>query len=45
VPDQFLGPGRAPEKNVYRRVLEITDFVSGMTDTFAVMTRERLGAV
>jgi dGTPase len=44
VPDQFLGPGRAPESNLYQRVLGITDFVSGMTDTFAATTRERFGA-
>ncbi len=45
VPDQFLGPGRVPEANLYPRVLGITDFVCGMTDTFAVMTRERLGRI
>jgi dGTPase len=45
VPDQFLGPGRVPETNLYPRMLGVTDFVSGMTDTFAATTRERLGAL
>ena len=44
VPDQFLGPGRVPEADLYARVLGITDFVAGMTDSFAVTTRERLRA-
>jgi dGTPase len=45
IPDQFLGAGRVPDANLYRRVLAITDYVSGMTDRFAALTRERLAAL
>ncbi|MDX1654823.1 MAG: deoxyguanosinetriphosphate triphosphohydrolase [Candidatus Competibacteraceae bacterium] len=36
IPEQFVGPGRVPDRDLYRRVLRITDFVSGMTDSYAV---------
>jgi dGTPase len=36
IPEPFAGPGRQPVADLYRRVLAITDFVSGMTDSYAV---------
>ena len=42
VPEQFLGPGRVPHVDLYRRVLAVTDFVSGMTDSYAVALFKKL---
>ncbi|HXH02216.1 MAG TPA: deoxyguanosinetriphosphate triphosphohydrolase [Candidatus Competibacteraceae bacterium] len=36
MPEQFIGPNRVPQDQPYRRLLRITDFVSGMTDSYAV---------
>jgi dGTPase len=36
LPGQFLGAGRKPDDDLYIRLLKITDFVSGMTDSYAV---------
>ena len=36
IPDQFLGSGGVPDRDPYLRLLKITDFVSGMTDNYAV---------
>lgn len=33
---QFLGKNGEPDKDRYQRVLQITDFVSGMSDSYAV---------
>lgn len=44
IPGQFLAPGRKPDADPYARVLGITDYVSGMTDSYAVAMRERLAA-
>ena len=45
IPDQFLADGRIPDADLYRRVLRITDYVAGMTDSFAVLTRQKLAAL
>jgi dGTPase len=45
IPDQFLGPGRLPDADPYRRTIAITDYVSGMTDSYAVAMRERLAGL
>jgi len=45
IPDQFLAPQRAPAADLYPRVLGITDYVSGMTDSYAVAMRERLAVL
>ncbi|TAN50532.1 MAG: dNTP triphosphohydrolase [Betaproteobacteria bacterium] len=45
IPDQFLAPQRAPAADLYPRVLGITDYVSGMTDSYAVAMRERLAGL
>lgn len=36
IPKQFIGPDRVPSTDRYRRLLGLTDFVSGMTDSYAV---------
>ena len=36
LPAESLGPGRAPDADPYTRLLKMTDFVSGMTDSYAV---------
>lgn len=45
IPEQFAGPGRQPVADVYRRVLAITDFVSGMTDSYAVSLFKKLTGI
>jgi dGTPase len=42
MPEQFAGPGRCPTDDLYRRILAITDFVSGMTDSYAVSLFKKL---
>ncbi len=42
IPEQFVGPGRQPSADPYRRTLAITDFVSGMTDSYAVTLFKKL---
>ena len=34
----ILGPSDKVEKDDYKRLLNVTDYVSGMTDSFAVST-------
>jgi len=36
LPKQFLGDYGKPDEDIYTRLLKITDFVSGMTDSYAV---------
>ncbi len=36
LPDQFIGLNRTFDEDPYLRVLKITDFISGMTDRYAV---------
>ncbi len=36
VPEQSIGPNRDPDTNPYQRLLRMIDFVSGMTDSYAV---------
>jgi dGTPase len=45
IPDQFLGPQRQPDPDPYRRVLRITDFVSGMTDSYAVSLFKKITGI
>ena len=45
VPEQFLGDGRRPSPNSYTRLLRLTDFVSGMTDSFAVALYKKLTGI
>ena len=45
IPDQFLGPERNPDQDLYRRMLAITDFVSGMTDSYAVALFKKITGI
>lgn len=36
LPAQFLRPDRTPHETPYQRLLSVTDFICGMTDTYAV---------
>lgn len=45
IPVQFVGPGRRPLSDPYQRVLGITDFVSGMTDRYAVTLYKKITGI
>lgn len=45
LPGQFLSIGGRPATDLYARVLGITDFVSGMTDSYAVAVAAKLRAL
>ncbi|PWV59110.1 deoxyguanosinetriphosphate triphosphohydrolase [Plasticicumulans acidivorans] len=42
IPEQFVGPEHRPAADPYQRSLKITDFVSGMTDSYAVNLFKRI---
>ncbi len=45
LPSQFLGEKRKPDEDIYERLLKITDFVSGMTDSFAVSLYRKIKGI
>lgn len=45
VPVQFLGPDRRPSPDPYLRLLRLTDFVSGMTDSYAVSLYKKVTGI
>jgi dGTPase len=45
MPDQFLASNRIPDKDPYVRTLQVTDFLSGMTDSFAVTLYKQLTGI
>ncbi len=45
VPDQFIGPQRVPASDAYQRLLMLTDFVSGMTDSYAVSLYKKVTGI
>ncbi|EDY17802.1 deoxyguanosinetriphosphate triphosphohydrolase [Chthoniobacter flavus Ellin428] len=45
VPEQSLGPGKEPDGNPYQRLLRMIDFVSGMTDTYAVSLFKKIRGI
>ena len=45
LPGQFLGADGRPAAELYARVLALTDFVSGMTDSYAVAVAAKLRAL
>jgi dGTPase len=45
VPEQFIGPGREPVQDAYQRLLLLTDFVSGMTDSYAVSLYKKVTGI
>jgi dGTPase len=45
VPEQSLGPGREPDTSPYQRLLRMIDFVSGMTDSYAVSLFKKIRGI
>jgi len=45
VPEQFIGSDRVPSPDPYQRLLLLTDFVSGMTDSYAVSLYEKVTGI
>ncbi len=45
LPKQFLGDDGKPDEDIYTRLLKITDFVSGMTDSYAVSIYRRIKGI
>jgi dGTPase len=45
LPEQFLGPARRPSTDFYTRLLRLTDFISGMTDSFAVTLYKKITGI
>jgi dGTPase len=45
IPEQSVGPGRAPDADPYQRLLRMTDFVSGMTDSYAVSLFKKIRGI
>ena len=44
LPEQFLTDGK-PSEDLYERILQVCEFVAGMTDTYAVMLYKRLQGI
>ncbi len=42
IPEQFLGEKHQPDNIAYNRTIKITDYISGMTDSFAVSLYKQL---
>lgn len=45
LPKQFLGANGKPDDDLYLRLLKITDFVSGMTDSYAVSLYRKIKGI
>lgn len=45
IPEQFIGPQAKPVKDDYTRLLRLTDFVSGMTDSYAVSLYKKVTGI
>lgn len=45
LPGQFLGKNGRPDDDIYLRLLKITDFVSGMTDSYAVSLYRKIKGI
>ena len=45
IPEQFIGHRRAPSADDYIRLLKLTDFVSGMTDSYAVSLYKKVTGI
>lgn len=45
LPAECLGPGRAPDADCYQRLLKVLDFVSGMTDSYAVSLYKKVRGI
>ncbi len=45
VPEQSIGPNRDPDPSPYQRLLRMIDFVSGMTDSYAVSLYKKVRGI
>jgi dGTPase len=45
IPEQFLGTGYQPVQDDYTRLLRLTDFISGMTDSYAVSLYKKVTGI
>ncbi len=45
IPAQFIGSGYRPDPNPYRRLLGITDYIAGMTDSYAVSLYKKVTGI
>jgi len=45
IPEQFIGPQRVPSPDPYERLLLLADFVSGMTDSYAVSLYKKVTGI
>lgn len=45
IPDEFVGPKRQPDKDPYIRLLRVTDYVTGMTDRYALSLFRKLKGI
>lgn len=45
IPDQFLDSGRIPHARPYQRLLSVTDFICGMTDSYAVALYKQISGL
>jgi dGTPase len=45
IPEQFIGDGAIPVQDDYTRLLRLTDFVSGMTDSYAVSLYKKVTGI
>lgn len=45
LPKQYLGDNEKPEDDLYLRILQICEFVAGMTDTYAINLYKRLKGI
>ena len=45
IPEQFIGHHRVPSPDPYLRLLMLTDFVSGMTDSYAVSLYKKVTGI
>lgn len=45
IPEQFIGPDRIPSPDPYTRLQRVTDFVAGMTDSYAVSLYKKLRGI
>ncbi len=45
IPAQFLGPHGAESDDPYERLLRVTDFISGMTDSYAVSLYKKVTGI
>ena len=45
IPEQFVGIDRVPSTDPYHRILLLTDFISGMTDSYAVSLYKKVTGI